>query len=88
MPKIYVSLADKRRAAIEREFRNQERQLRAIIQEKWKENKYKDLEFKEKAGVGINTVTAFKHRPFSLTCECLIKCCVAAGIVLGVVDEK
>lgn len=88
MPKIYYSLEEKRRAAVEREFKKQERQLRAIIQEKWKENGFKDLEFKEKAKVGINTVTAFKHHPFSLTCECLIKCCVAAGIVLGVVNDQ
>ena len=86
MPKVYMSLAEKRQAAIEREFRNQERQLRAIIQEKWTENHFKDLEFKDKAGVGINTVTAFKKRQFSLKCENLIKCCVAAGIVIGVVE--
>lgn len=86
MPKIYMSLAEKRQAAIEREFRNQERTLRAVIQEKWAENHFKDIEFKDKAKVGINTVTAFKKRPFSLKCENLIKCCAAAGIVIGVVE--
>lgn len=86
MPKVYYSLEEKRRAAVEREFKKQERQLRAVIQEKWAENHFKDLEFKDKAKVGINTVTAFKKRPFSLKCENLIKCCVAAGIVIGVVE--
>lgn len=88
MPKIYYSLEEKRQAAVEREFRKQERLLRSIIQEKWAENGYKDLEFKEKAGVGINTVTAFKHHPFSLRCDNLIKCCKAAGIVIGVVNDS
>ena len=53
MPKAYLTLEEKRRAEMEKEFRKQERQLRAVIQEKWQENKFKDLEFKEKAQVGI-----------------------------------
>ena len=88
MPKTYLTLEEKRKAAIEKEFRKQERQLRAVIQEKWQENGFKDHEFKEKAHVGINTVTKFKKAPFTLECECLIKCCVAAGIVLGVVNYE
>lgn len=88
MPKTYLTLEEKRKAAMEKEFRKQERQLRAVIQEKWQENGFKDREFKEKAHVGINTVTKFKKAPFTLDCECLIKCCVAAGIVLGVVNDE
>lgn len=88
MPKAYLTLEEKRKAATEREFRKQERQLRAVIQEKWQENGFKDLEFKEKANVGINTVTKFKKAPFTLECDKLIKCCVAAGIVLGVVNDE
>lgn len=88
MPKAYLTLEEKRRAEMEKEFRKQERQLRAVIQEKWQKNKFKDLEFKEKAQVGINTVTKFKKHPFTLECENLIKCCVAAGIVLGVVNDE
>ena len=88
MPKTYLTLEEKRKAAMEKEFRKQERQLRAVIQEKWQENGFKDHEFKEKAHVGINTVTKFKKAPFTLKCECLIKCCVAAGIVLGVVNDE
>lgn len=88
MPKTYLTLEEKRKAAMEKEFRKQERQLRSVIQEKWQENGFKDHEFKEKAHVGINTVTKFKKAPFTLECECLIKCCVAAGIVLGVVNDE
>lgn len=88
MPKAYLTLEDKQKAAMEKEFRKQERQLRAVIQEKWRENGFKDHEFKKKANVGINTVTKFKKAPFTLECECLIKCCVAAGIVLGVVNDE
>ncbi len=88
MPKMYLTLEEKRKAAMEKEFRKQERQLRAVIQEKWQKNGFKDHEFKEKAHVGINTVTKFKKAPFTLECECLIKCCVAAGIVLGVVNDE
>ena len=88
MPRVNLTLEEKRKAAMEKEFRKQERQLRAVIQEKWQENGFKDHEFKEKAHVGINTVTKFKKAPFTLECECLIKCCVAAGIVLGVVNDE
>ena len=88
MPKSYLTFEEKRKAAMEKEFRKQERQLRAVIHEKWQENGFKDHEFKEKAHVGINTVTKFKKAPFTLECECLIKCCVAAGIVLGVVNDE
>lgn len=89
MPKVYLTNAERQKAAFEKEFRKQEKLLRATIQEKWQENGFKDLEFKEKAELGsVATVTKFKKHPFSLSCEALIKCCVAAGIVLGVVNDE
>lgn len=88
MPKAYLTLEEKRKAALEKEFRKQERQLRAVIQEKWRENGFKDREFKDRAQVSINTVTKFKKAPFTLECDKLIDCCVAAGIVLGVVNDE
>lgn len=89
MPKVYITTAERQKAAFEKEFRKQEKLLRATIQEKWEENDFTDLEFKEKVGLGsVATVTKFKKHPFLLSCDTLIKCCVAAGIVLGVVNDE
>lgn len=89
MPKVYITTAERQKASCEKEFRRQEKLLRATIQEKWQENGFKDLEFKEKAELGsVTTVTKFKKHPFSLSCDALIKCCVAADIVLGVVNDE
>lgn len=91
MPKVHLTTAERQKANYEKEFRKQEKLLRATIQDKLDENGFTDREFQEKAKLGsIATVTKFKKHPFTLSGDTLVKCCVAAGIVLGVIsnDEK
>ncbi len=86
MPKVILTLEDKRRAAAEKEFRRQDRLLRDVIREKvYRKISYDDLA--EKAGVGRCTVQKFVNHPERMRIDHLRKCCIAANIPLVISGE-
>ncbi len=86
MPKVVLTLEDKRRAEMEKDFRRQDRLLRDVIREKvLRKISYDELA--EKAGVGRGTVQKFVNHPEQLRVEHLRKCCIAADIPLVISGE-
>ena len=86
MPKVVLTLEDKRRAEMEQDFRRQDRLLRDVIREKvLRKISYDELA--AKAGVGRCTVQKFVNHPEQLRVEHLRKCCIAADIPLVISGE-
>ncbi|MBR3960843.1 MAG: hypothetical protein IKK13_01360 [Clostridia bacterium] len=86
MPKVVLTLEEKRRAEAEKEFRRQDRILRDIIREKV-HRKISYDELAAKAGVGRNTVHKFMTHPELMRIDLLRKCCIAAEIPLVIAGE-
>ncbi len=77
MPKVNLTVEEKRIANYEKEFRKQDRMLRAIIHEKvYRKVSYE--EFATKAGVSKSTVQKFVNAPEKMSLPLLRKCCIAA----------
>lgn len=86
MPKVILTIEDKRRAELENNFRRQDRVLRDVIREKvLRKISYDELA--AKAGVGRSTVQKFVNHPEQLRVEHLRKCCIAADIPLVISGE-
>lgn len=86
MPKVLLTLEDKRRAAMQSEFRKQDRLLRDVIREKvYRKISYDELALA--AGVGRCTVQKFVNAPETMRLDHLRKCCIAANIPLVISGE-
>ena len=86
MPKVILTVEDKRRAEMEKDFRRQDRLLRDVIREKvLRKISYDELA--AKAGGGRGTVQKFVNHPEQLRVEHLRKCCIAADIPLVISGE-
>lgn len=86
MPKVALTLEDKRRFEAEKQFRCQDRILRAVIHEKvYRKVSYE--EFATKAGVSKSTVQKFVNAPEKMSLPLLRKCCIAADIPLVITAE-
>lgn len=83
MPKVALTLEDKRKMDAERQFRNQDRMLRDTIREKvYRKIPYDELA--KKANVGKSTIQKFVNHPEQLSLPLLRKCCIAADIPLTI----
>lgn len=86
MPKVALTLEDKRIMEAEKQFRNQDRLLRDIIHNKvYRKISYD--EFAVKAGVSKSTVQKFVNAPEKMSLPLLRRCCIAADIPLVISAE-
>lgn len=79
MPRVYLTLEEKKKSDAEKEFRKQDRLLRGAINEKINCT-YEELA--QKAGVSKSTIQKFVNNPTGLRIDLLRKCCFAAEIPL------
>ena len=86
MPRVALTLDDKRKMDAEKQFRSQDRLLRDIIHEKvYRKISYDELALK--AGVSKTTVQKFVNAPEKMSLPLLRKCCIAADIPLVISAE-